>query len=53
MASDQLVEEGERQPIRFVIRWGSHDCLAEHLCKPTLFYWGKGGERVKRNQIGP
>ncbi len=53
VASDQLVENGERQLVRFVIRWCSHDCLTEHLRKPTLFKWGKRGERVKRNQIGP
>ena len=53
VAFDQLVEKGERQLIRFVIRWCSHDCLTEHLRQPTLFEGGKACERVKRNQIGP
>ena len=52
VAFDQLVEKGERQLIRFVIRWYSHYCLTEHLRHPTLFEGGKSGERVKRNQIG-
>ena len=41
VAFDQLVEKGERQLIRFVIRWCSHYCLTEHLRQPTLFEGGR------------
>lgn len=53
VTSDQLVEKGERHLIRFVVRWCSHDRLAEHLRQTTLFKRWKGAKRVKRNQIGP
>ena len=53
VASDQLVEKGERDLIRFVIRRCAHDRLTEHLRQTTLFERRKGGKRVKRNQIGP
>jgi hypothetical protein len=52
VASDQPVEKGERDLIRLVVRGCAHDRLTQHLGQPTLFRSGKGGKRVKRNQIG-